>query len=615
MGASTTQAHHHNHPKFPHSHYIANVYYCLCPFQIAKDATFTQHLKDTLTLKLLTLNQVEFEGINDQDCDIAMVMDSLSDCVLTSRLVAKFLGFLHFFPYICHEKQSAVLGEQYQLLRSAMAPPLDIGHMLEQAIAAGRCLILMPWLVQYLSHVDLYTISLPYYKRILTILSAYLCRLKSNLGTSRLAESTVLQYACLTWLFSLPQLEEFVVEPDLKLQYPEATSIDSSLIVNIKLVYDCSDILRSVKGILVEYIMGMKSKVNVSRKITPLTADLNHNQEPANNTTKNKIANIQQVLEDNFFQNQPASLKKSVGFISERVSSSYIKEFRSTVLTNGLLAHRLWLYNQAKAVDNLTEVKCSLAPVVADRSQQLYGHLHEQALTGVNLYFEKRVKAILEMLLPSDTECHITQICSAVIFRQGLERIKKWLKTNLTLAYISAELNQELVKYQRTSGNSAAPDCKLTDVFAKLGFRHNTTAPSPTDTLMELQLFTGHVLANPNEDISTITLVDIISQNVSCIIGREDIVLIALKSMCQLLVTLLVLVASYHPEKITPSVLECINRLWGIKGLDSYWPSLVTLVPKVEGLSSGSDTLPERFYEFIVSQQGLCSVKMSVSSL
>ena len=45
---------------------------------------------------------------------------------------------------------------------------------------------------------------------------------------------------------------------------------------------------------------------------------------------------LQHQLEDNFYHNQPASLKRTVDFVADRVASKYIKQFRVSALPEAL---------------------------------------------------------------------------------------------------------------------------------------------------------------------------------------------------------------------------------------------------------------------------------------
>ena len=533
-------------------------------------------------------------------------MEMFSNCVLTSRVLAKFLGYLNFFPYKCNEKRSDNLAGDYQQLRSITSPALDVNQLLQTSLESGRCVLLIPWLVHYMSHIDIYSVRLPYYQQLLMSLHEYFLGLKSQLVSAPNLAATLLQYVALSWLFNLSQFEDVDLKAKtISVKYREAV-LDSSPIPNIRLVYECSDMLRSAKNLLIEYIMGMRSKVNVSRKITPLTAE----SSTERNTLTYPAPTIQQSLEENFFHNQPTSLKKSVGFIAERVSSSYIKEFRANRLASSLLEQRLSLYDLAKNISLVSEVKSLLSPIIEVKAKHLVDTLHDLALNGVEEYMHERVANILQLLLPSDTESYIITICNRVILQQGMNRVSKWLSTNLTLQYIRAELSQEISKYCRASGTCPPPNSIATDTFINLGFKHDEAAPSPSRTLHRLQILCREVIENSGSKLDSIDIETMLNEVVSCVYGRCDIEYIAMKSLCFLLTILLVNLSTFYINKITPNILSSYDKLWKIDGLQSIWDGLAQLVADIPGVDK-SVNLSVRFYEYILYQQGLVTIELS----
>ncbi|XP_067929525.1 codanin-1-like [Watersipora subatra] len=581
----------------------------------ARDATFSQHLKDSLTLRLLSIDSTEFDEYDEQDVDSALAMENLSDCVLTSRLLAKFLGYLHFQPYACREKKKTAMAEQYMQLRSITQPPLDVAGLLQKAMHRGRCLLTVPWLVQYLSQVDYYTRSLPYYRSLLASLRLHLNHLKHQLTSLNFCSNFV-QYVNLTWFFSLSELEGVNIEPtDRPDWYNEKQSsnirvgLDNGSISNMTLPYECSDTLKAAKNTLLGYLMGLRSKGLVSRKITPLTAPASSSVLLARPVpcllSSTQQSHLQQALEENFFHNQPTSLKKTVTFLGERISSSYIKEFRGKGLSDGLLTHKLLIHERAKGVACLTDVKATLFPFIACQSSQLHNKLCTQALDGFNIYFTSRIEKITQLLLPSETESPVLMVCNDFALRHGLERVHKWLTTNLTLSYITAELTQEVTKYCRTGGNCPAPNSQSKTSFIQLGYEHSDTAPSPSRTLLQMQNIVGSWLTHPKRKVSG--LAEMLEKTARCVTGRNDIEDIAMRSICSLLVSALVQMAVLHRDELTERAMKSIHSLLTIRGLEGYWNDLMCVVPEVEGLE-GAESLSEKLCNYILYQKGLMKV-------
>lgn len=52
---------------------------------------------------------------------------------------------------------------------------------------------------------------------------------------------------------------------------------------------------------------------------------------------------VQLQLEENFFHNHPASMKRIVDFVAERTASNFIKKFRSAALQKSIASCRIAL--------------------------------------------------------------------------------------------------------------------------------------------------------------------------------------------------------------------------------------------------------------------------------
>lgn len=577
---------------------------------MARDAVFLQHLKDALSLKLLTLNQLDLTPSDDLDtCDS---LEMYSEAVLMSRLIAKFLGYLHFCPYYGDEKITPVLDEQYRSLRlSAGFIGLNIMQLLDEGHRSGRLHVVLPWLTQYLSRIDSFSLTLPPYKDVLLLLYGYLESLKTSLAKSSCTYSDLIQYVCLQWMFSLTELEDLELSCDDSLKFLHNTENQSDKLdlATVNTVYECSATLQACKGILVEYVMGTKSKFIASRKITPLSSVSPSIPTPSSSQSG---LSLQQQLEDNFFQNQSASLKKSVTFTAERVSSSYIKEFRSghlntTLIKSKIKAREIGKQTADKANQDMNLLRVQLLPVFDKLAASVVTELHSTALSGVESYSQQRISAIITNLLPSGTEKHIVGVVNSIALRSSTDRVRKWLTTYVTTQFMSSELMQEAVKYVRSHCNST-PSGKLPEeVFVNLGCtKHNPNSPSPFDTMLKLHSVfqkvynmeaSGELVETQVEDLSEVLVLVH-----SCLTERCDIIHSALTTILYLLVSIIVICAKTLGRKFSTKLIDMCDFLWTSEHLSSFTSNLVELVPESDlCCDSECDTFHYRLMAFLAS--------------
>lgn len=582
--------------------------------QAVQESRFTQHLKEMLTMKLLSLNNTEWDvepSDDTADIEISSSVEQFSDSVLSSRLLAKFLGYISFSPYKCNDSKTLGSDEQYRMLRLSCPPPLDIKEMLRLSVKDARVYVLLPWVVQYLSQIDVYGMTLPYYADVLRSLTFHYNIVKRRIAQSCVTEHLMLEYVSLSWLFNLEQFQTLPTSEqhdNTRKNGMVANNVDESRnrLVGLRLVYDCCMILQCVKCTLVQFVMGMNNKVVTSRKITPLTSTHSEITVPKETGTiahpsQTSMSTLQQNLEENFFHNQPASMKKSCDFIAERVSSSYIKDFRANSMINMITETKSSLVSEIQKIDGNNEIKEKMAPVIHASSVTTHTALHKLALDGVERYFETRVSEILKLLLPPESEEHIITICSGVIIRQGFERVAKWLNSNLTYQYISAELNQEMTKYLRTGSASGQSKSQMMAIQTQ---EYGETTPVPSDVLLDMQLLLCNITSAQSD--SSFDVEGVVSRAVQCIQGYPDLLGIAVKSLCQLIVILILQLAEHRPDYITPNVLRDVEILFKTDALNSMWSELSSLFPKVNGEVPGS--LFEQLLSHILVKKKLLKV-------
>lgn len=554
----------------------------------------------------MTLSTLDIDA--DVDGDTNESSDAIVDCVLTTRLLAKFLGYINFLPYLGKEKRTPVMDELYLELRSMSAIPLDVSTIFHNARKTGDMCKVVPWVVQYLSQIDGCSLCIPYYDTLAKELMLYYQEVQRHM--SGCSHSHLLQYVCLSWLFSLTQFETVAPtpvkpvgsQPNLDIE----KSIDQLALIPVSLVYVCSLSLQSVRRTLVEYTAGIRAQSTVTRKITPLTTQVSI--QAVEDKVEKSYNDLQKVLEENFYSNQPASLSKTVTFISERIASSYIKEFRLSHLNPALVKGQQFVYQSAKAVCDKSHIGAVVTSQVEQYCHQTYESLYTQCSSGINSFFTERVNAALTSLLSSDISEAVIAICSNSIIKQGRDRVIKWLQANLTYHYLSTELKHELFKYIRNSGNVNTPNVDPPLLFVKQHLPHNLSAPSPSQTLFDLQAITGSALTGVIPDANT--LMNVIENVTYCLRERHDITQMLARTLLSLLVSLLVCVIMNSSFSLDITA-EPLRSLWNDHQLSENTEHLLRLIPDSPDDADDKDqynwTVKDKLCNFYLQTRGLIS--------
>ena len=550
----------------------------LVTFQIANDARFAQHLKDALTTRLFAVaEETSFADVTE--CGFVESRDLFGESVLVARLLAKFLSFVTFLPYAGARPGGAAA------LRAVAASSLDLGWCLRAALGAGRMVMTVPWVTQYVAQIDPAGVTLSPYREVIRWLLGYRARLGAAIGSGGL--NRLYEYLCLCWLFQLSGMRDSLEEPDAGACPPAIPrGLDAAPLVTPRLLHDSFESLPAAKSLLVEHVIGVRSKQCVTRKITPLTAE-RFEAATGNAPVRPSLA---QRLEQSFFQNQPPSLRQMVVFAAERISSSYIKEFRARSLAAALRAGRE--FARRLAADSTAEdVSLDVAEGVRGEARRLVDELRAEATAGVSDYTRERAADALRLMLPVDTEEYILTLAGRASRRMSGERVAKWLSTNLTYEYMEGELMREVTKYTRTQ--------RVTDETPRKDFLpaenpHDHTAPAPSDVLCDLQELVAKVMTSQD---SADDALPIILRLRACLQGRGDIVPIVLRTCCHLLLGVITEVNRKH---ITPELMETCAEIWCDRRAIPYFEEVLSDIPKFDGFSN----YQEKLYAYLLMKRG-----------
>ncbi|XP_013871971.1 codanin-1, partial [Austrofundulus limnaeus] len=313
--------------------------------QAASCCQLNQHLQDSLCQQLLQLDEVSIlsppasigdGGEEEEDGDMEQQDEKqrFSSVLLLARLLAKFLGFISFFPYQTSERPSREIHETSLALRSKRAQVLDVCAVLSNSMKRRRTILTVPWLVEFLSMLDFIGPLLLCYRTALGTLLLLYRRLQLNRCEEMCYLNKLLLVSVLGWLFQIPVIPEdifFTSEFSVVVKEEEDASsagLDLIPLVDQQLLYTCCPFLDEFRKLLAAFVSGSTARGGgIIRKITPTSAELK--DAPAANRSQQKL---QVDLEQAFFHNQPPSLRRTVEFVAERVGSNAVKHMKATLV-------------------------------------------------------------------------------------------------------------------------------------------------------------------------------------------------------------------------------------------------------------------------------------------
>ncbi|XP_041927428.1 codanin-1 [Alosa sapidissima] len=404
--------------------------------QTASCCQLNQHLKDSMCQELLLLDEVSILGSpaggsggeeeGDGDMDQQDEKQRFSSVLLVARLLAKFLGFISFLPYHTSDPPSKEIQQAAIALRSKSSPVLDVCAVLRSCVRRRRLVLTVPWLVEFLSMMDYTGPYLPCFRAALGLLLHLYRRVLLGRGAEMCYLNQLLLVAVLGWLFQIPVFPEDLVFSE-ELDFNEETlvgsqGLDTLPLVDQQLLYTCCPFLGEFRKLLAAFVAGSSAKSGgLIRKITPTSADA----EPRDPPTTRSQQKLQMELEQAFFHNQPPSLKRTVDFVAERVSSNCVKHIKATLVAELVKGGERTL-REALAVEsaNVAKLNDAICTQLCDKGKQA----HERATRFCS---EKGPEAV-RVLLPEETSPAVLSTSESITTRLATEKACTWLSSNIT---------------------------------------------------------------------------------------------------------------------------------------------------------------------------------------
>ncbi|KAL3873142.1 hypothetical protein ACJMK2_036296 [Sinanodonta woodiana] len=567
----------------------------------ACNPTFNQHLSDTMAAKVIELNNTHFscseegeEGYSENDNDEEKHL--FVSTLLTSRLLAKFLGFVTFLPYQSTEKLPDNMESSYVAIRNQQKVPMDLVLCLRTSVTQGRVSLTLPWIVEFLSMMDFMAPHLDYYQLLLFLLLC-LHRMTWEQLQVKFTFSHIMVVTLSSWLFSVPVIPEGLFASEIPENVQDIilnespSALDMTNFVDQSLFYFCCPYIGEIKMLLVEFAVGSNSKASTIKKITPVSADFQ-----AVKSVNEKQLQLQ--MEENFFHNHPASLKRVVEFVADRTASNFIKKFRFTLLQLSI----------AEGKEKLLEVllpkaESSSAGKMKDRmSIEISKIAQEQCLLVKNSafkecgsYCQSKIPNLMKLLLPDDQSDIVIDTAVKISACMAEEKIVSWMNKHINPGMFQNEFQPELDKFNKTmlvQQKTEHSDLILTSVDpspldVRCAAEHCEDLRHPSDVLIDLKDTIKDAVLN-GKKIPREKLLSLMKETEDTLCKRQDILPGVFKAFTRLTVDLLLYLTCFQPEFYTDEMISINMSLWRDPTLAQFFSGRVVYMLEASPDPQGS---------------------------
>lgn len=391
---------------------------------LAASPSFNEHLKNNLLSGIEDLSSSE-------DCDDRA---QFAENIIALQVMAKFLGFLHFYPHASADHLPEHIFHQLSRLRISQREPIDLVNYIKEAFHKGRLVLVIPWVVTYLTLADPVSFSLPGFHSVL-------CHLIFIYRKAELAPANAfLVRISLSWLFNqpnfpLPLLAKSDDELIVELRH-HSLAVDDQLprldrsthLVDPSLIHQCCPYLWSWKHLLAEFACSDakssgEGKASVSRKITPVSAEDN-----ASPVKAPVVKSLQQSLEENFFQNQPASVKRTVEFVAERLASNVVRDIRHQIIPRLVQKAQASLKTWRDSVDDR---RSTFKDPVESLCRQLCLDVRNESASSATSAVAS-IESTLTALLPNDLLPPVKKVCVVIASKLTHGKVLDWIHLHVT---------------------------------------------------------------------------------------------------------------------------------------------------------------------------------------
>ncbi|XP_076640494.1 codanin-1 like protein dlt isoform X2 [Colletes latitarsis] len=557
---------------------------------------FYVHLENCLVHEIMELNDTQFNGSEIEDSATAdeQTQQNFTTCLFSLRLLAKVLGLVVSLPYRSDSNNFKELIATQVEVRSKVLPVINLHLCLHNAIALGKLSLAVPWIAKYLAMMDIVSLRLPHYTQILELLYYIYKAVNHSDFTapdSPISRQTaILLKRTLGWLFELPnfpkdlyptwqktykvkelqslqQLDKLYVQKNALLgeSVVPVTSTKYSLdkldIINERTLRICCPVVEVNVA-----VTNSNEKMNhycSNKHITLVSSQLHKSARSAG------VKHLELQLEEAFFHGQPASTRKTVDFVSERVASTCVKHICNTLLmssreTNLNNFRKVLKKKQSERqsekleeplVNDVTDFEISLASDMNTFATNMSKELKDKCETLIPTICETRVANSIESLLAEDSLASVKDMCIKIATRLATERIHQWIQSHIMGGSLfRKDMELELNRFLKNN-------IPLHSVQEK---KHNPNAISPTTITDYLREFMWNILDNAGASL-TITSVSTILDNLYQTLNeRADLVVGPEKVLYSLSMDFALFLVAYRSDLLTSNIQEKFIKIWAM---------------------------------------------------
>ncbi|KYN15903.1 Codanin-1, partial [Trachymyrmex cornetzi] len=554
---------------------------------------FYTHLENYFVHEIMELNDTQFANSEIEDSE-TMVDDQTQQnfitCLASLRLLAKVLGLLVSLPYRSESNTTKEIIMTQIEIRSKVLPSLNLQACLQNAIIEGKLSLTIPWIVKYLAMMDIVSLRLPYYKQILELLYYIYHAINQTDLTAPdcliSQQSAMLLKSSLCWLFelsnfprdfyiilqktckikelkSLKQMEKFSEKRknshSVDCVIPVKSSLDKLDIITDRTMRMCCSRMESTFSVF--HGNGTNLNINSNKHITPVTSQLRR----LGGTTRAKHLELQ--LEEAFFHGQPASTRKTVDFVSERVASTCVKHICNTLLTSSretnLNSFRKILKHKHIEKDSdeqselsknyFNEFKALLVSDMNILANNASRELKDQCEKTIPAICETRVASSIESLLAEDSLTAVKEMCIKIATRMAMERINQWIQSHIAGdSLFIKDMELEINRFFRNNS----------PVHSKQEKYHNIDAPNPTTMMDELRGLIWHMLDNNGIGLTISSVLDTLDKLYQSFNQRDDLLPGPQKVLCYLSIDFALFLVAYRTDLFTREVQDKLIKVW-----------------------------------------------------